>query len=577
MSDPSPGTPRPPRRRRRPWTIATRLFVVQLVFVVLVGAVATAWTVRSARADADRSAARACLALATSIADNPFVLEALSERDPSATLQPYAVDLMSDTSTDFVTIMSPDRTRLTHPDPAEIGRPFVGTIAPALEGHAFTETYAGTLGPSVRAVVPIEDSSGTVVALAAAGVTVDSITGALAQRLPLVYAAALATVAIGALLSWLLARYLRRVTAGRGPEELSRMFAYYESVLHSVREGLVLVDDRRRLTLYNDQAAELLGIDRGADPAGRDLADLDLPESLAELLSSGRQAVDEVHVADDRIVVVNQERTRTGRGGLPLGTVTTLRDHTELTRLAGEMKTLRTLSDALRSQTHEFANRLHTITALIELGRADEALRFATSELESGQRDADTLVVDVDEPALSALLLGKSATARERSVRLHVDVDPELGRVDLPAGDLVTILGNLLDNAFDAVAPTLDAVHPRPDRAEPSGGAVPANRRAPVVRVAAWRDDHDSVHLEVSDTGPGLDDVERAFDRGFSTKAAVPGGRGIGLALVRQAVARAGGSIDVDTGSHGTTFSVTLPTAGRATATASRPVGGGER
>lgn len=562
------------------WSIATRLFALLVVFVVAVTLLATAWTIRSARDDADRSAARACLALATSIADNPYVVDALGTSDPSARLQPYAVALMSDTSTDFVTIMRPDRTRLTHPDPDEIGRPFVGTIAPALRGESFTETYAGTLGPSVRAVVPIE-GDGEVVALVSAGVTVDTITQSVGERLPLVFAAAGATVVLGGVVSWLLSRYLRRVTWGRGPEELARMFAYYEGVLHSVREGLVLVDDRGRLTLYNDQAAELLDLPPGGIAAPVPLTDLQLPDSLRELLASGRRASDEVHVTDDRVLVVNQEVTEptegpthptpwTGRGGATpsggaapvtgtarprsrrtLGTVTTLRDHTELTHLTGEVETMRTLSDALRSQTHEFSNRLHTIVSLIELGRGDEALRFAADELDLGQRLADRVVASIDEPTLAALLLGKAAQARERSIDLRVDVDPDLGTIDVDPGDLVTILGNLVDNAFDAVAPTLDAPAPSPD---PTGRPA----RPPRVEVTVARVEG-GVQLDVEDDGPGLDDVELAFRRGFSTKPTSAGGRGIGLALVRQAVGRVGGRLDVATGPDGTTFSVLLP------------------
>jgi len=545
------------------WSIAARLFALQVVVIVLIAALATVWTIRSARTDADSSAARACLALATGIADNPFVLDALATTDPSARLQPYALDLMRDTSTDFVTIMSPDRTRLTHPDAAEIGRPFVGTIEPALAGRSFTETYTGTLGPSVRAVVPVLGADGEVVALVAAGVTVSAIADTLEQRLTLVLAAALATVLIGALASWLLSRYLRRVTRGRGPEELGRLFDYYEGVLHSVREGLLLVDGRGRLTLCNDQAAELLGLPPGGVDRPVPLESLDLPDSLARLLVEGRVAVDEVHVTDERVLVVNQQRTGTpSRGGAgrvvparTLGTVTTLRDRTELTDLADEVETMRTLADALRSQTHEFSNRLHTIVSLIELGRGDEALRFAATGLDVDQRLADSLVSSVAEPALAALLLGKSAQARERGVDLVIDVDPALGTVDVEPRDLVTVLGNLLDNALDAAAGT--------------------------VRITARREQSEggelggAVVFTVADDGPGLGDVEQAFHRGFSTKEPGSTGRGVGLALVRQAVSRAGGGITVTTGDDGTAFSVRFSDAATADAAATPDDGGG--
>jgi two-component system CitB family sensor kinase len=521
----------------RGWSIAARLFALQVIFIAFLTAVATVWLSTDARADVERDAAARSMVVATSIAGNPFVVEAVTSADPSAALEPYALDLMSTTGTDFITIMAPDRTRFTHPDPDEIGKPFRGTIAPALRGESFTETYAGTLGPSVRAVVPITSDDGSVVALVAAGVTVDSISVAFGSRQSIVLVAAGVTLALGAVASWLLSRYLRRVTWGRGAEEMSRMFAYYEGVLHSVREGLVLVDDSGRLVLYNDQAAELLGLpfERPAEPVP--VSGLDLPEPLGTLLSSGRRAVDELFLTATHVLVVNQEVavSAVGAGSARvLGSVTTLRDHTDLQALTGELQTMRTLSDALRSQTHEFANRLHTIVALIELGRPREALDLAANELDLGQELADRLVSTIDEPVLTALLLGKSAQARERGIRLELTSGDDVGAVGIPSSDLVTIVGNLVDNAFDAVSPDAGA-----DPYSASGDQAHG-----VVSVAIRRVG-DVVELAVADNGEGISDVEQAFRRGYSTKRADGAGRGIGLALVGQSVRRLGGTIEV--------------------------------
>ncbi|MBF4580152.1 ATP-binding protein [Frigoribacterium sp. VKM Ac-2530] len=567
-------------------SIATRLFALQVVGVVVLALVAGAWQWTSARTDTERAAAARCTALATSIADNPFVLEALDTDDPSAVLEPYALDLMRDTDTDFVTVMTPDRTRLTHPDPAEIGRPFIGTIAPALAGRSFTETYSGTLGPSVRAVVPVLDDAGDVVALVAAGVTVDSVSAALGQRLPLLVGGALATVALGALAAWLLSRHLRRVTRGLGAEELGRVSDHHEAVLHSVGEGLVLVDDQGRLTLVNDHAALLLGLPSLVDDVARQpvpVSELALPTSLAGLLAGGGEAQDEVHVADDRVLVVNQRVAAApgaggdaGGAGRRLGTVTTLRDHTELRQLTDELRTMSTLSAALRSQTHEFANRLHTIVALIELGRADEALRFASDELDLGQVLADQVVAAVDEPVLAALLLGKSAQARERAVELELHVSPDLGTPRVPVRDLVTVIGNLVDNALDASAPRWADADPgagaeaevdlatnrEPDH-EPGKNAVHGpergSSRQPTVRVLLDRPAAGVVRIAVSDSGPGLPDGRDVFARGVSTKPGGAEGRGIGLALVAQVARRAGGTVDARSTEHGTTITVDLP------------------
>lgn len=523
-------------------TIAKRLFALQLAgIVVLIAAGLTLWWFQG-RADAERDATATSRSVALGVADNPFVLDSLEDPSPSDALQPYAVELMRDTGVDFVTIMATDRTRYTHRDPDEIGRPFIGSIDRALDGETFSETYAGTLGPSVRTVAPIEDEDGRVVALVAAGVTLSNIDRSFASALPVAAAAALAMAALGALGSFALSRYLRRVTGGRGPEELASMFAYYESVLRSVREGLVVTDGRERVLLYNDQAATLLGLPRSRGSMRPvPLTDLDLPPAVRALLETGRVAVDETYLTDDRILLVNQQPAGEGIGGTSDGTgsVTTIRDRTELELLTGELRSAQTLSAALRSQTHEFSNRLHTIVSLIELGRADDALAFAEGQLGASQRLADRVTGAVREPVISALLLGKTTEATERGIELHLDTDPRLGRVRVDPADIVTILGNLVDNALDAAGgdePWVEVYLGLDDEGTGEDGTSEEGT-----------EDLVSLVVHVSDSGSGLaaGEIDQAFRRGYSTKAQGELGRGYGLALVRQTVARLGGRIEV--------------------------------
>ncbi|KRE29641.1 ATP-binding protein [Agromyces sp. Soil535] len=522
------------------WSIATKLFALQLVMIVSLAAMAVIWIWADARADVERDAAAKSLAVAETLAADPYVATSLGTSQPSARLQPYALDVMDEAGVDFITIMAPDRIRYTHPDPEQIGQEFLGNIDRALEGEAFTETFTGTLGPSVRAVVPVFGDDGDVIALVAAGVTVSNTEVALGARIATVIVAALAMIAIGALIAWLLSRYLRRVTWGRGAEEMSRMFSYYEGVLHSIGEGLVLQDRSNAVVLYNDRAAELLGLPRRG--GGRDmavpLAALDLPPAVAEVLGRTGAVVDEIAITPthvlviDRDVIVSREGRGGGRGGGRIGTVTTLRDHTQLQELTGELATMTTLSDALRSQAHEFANRLHTIIALIELDRAADAAELASSELALSQALADRLLSAVEEPVLLALLLGKAAQASERGIAFEIDLPDRLEATSVPARDLITIVGNLIDNALDAAAATA----------------------APRVEVSV-RTEGDELRVAVGDSGTGPDAADRVFELGVTTKQAA--GHGIGLALVRQAVTRLGGRIRV----VGSTFEVTLPIA----------------
>jgi sensor histidine kinase regulating citrate/malate metabolism len=536
---------------RHKWSIARRLFVAHLLFMISLTAIVGTATFIDARDHAYDEAGRRMSGIATSIADNPLVLQAAGLPDPSAVLQPYALNVMADADADFITIMAPDRTRWTHPRNEELGKPYIGSIDAALNGHVFTEITAGTLGPSVRTIAPVKDQSGNVKALVAAGVTVRTVDVAVSGRLPALVAIAFALLLGGSVASWLLGRYLRNVTRGWGPEQLAQLFAYYESVLHSVREGVILIDSKGRVVMYNDQAAELLGLaprPSGSDPADAALLrDLPLAPSLRDLFESGRTAKDEIHLAGPRVLVVNQGPavgpSSPGVRQRPavFGTVATIRDRTEIESLGTELETMRTLSDALRAQTHEHANRLHTIVSLMELGRAGEALDFATKDLELSQQLTDEMVGAIEEPVLGALLMGKAAEAHERGVELGLQANSTAGTAGVAVQDLVTILGNLLDNAIDAAA---DAPAPKWVELSVESGAG-------------------GVEITVEDSGRGIEPgaVEDVFRYGFSTKPTGKYGRGLGLALVRQAVHRLGGTMTI-TNPRGAQFHIFLPAAG---------------
>jgi two-component system CitB family sensor kinase len=391
----------------RKWSIAGQLFALQVMVVTLLVAAGTVGAALLARADARDAARQQVLAVAETVARSPDVAAAILSPDPSATLQPYAESIRTATETDFVVVMTPDRIRYSHTDASEIGRPFIGEIGPALAGRPFTVVNTGTLGESVRAVVPVRDAGGTVVGLVSVGITTEAINRELLDRAPVLAAATTAALALAGGGSWLLSRRLRRQTHGLGPAQMTRMYEYYDAVLHSVGEGLVVIGPDQRIALVNDEGRRLLGFPADAPLVDRPVTGVDLPAALTELITSGQAARDELILTADRALVANQRPT--GSGGRALGTVLTLRDHTDLRALTSELDSVRGLTEALRSQAHEAANRLHTVLTLVELGRTDEAVRLATEELTLAQQLTDQVVGAITEPALAALLLGKSA------------------------------------------------------------------------------------------------------------------------------------------------------------------------
>ncbi|MEV8590637.1 ATP-binding protein [Streptomyces sp. NPDC051180] len=520
----------------RPRSLAGQLFAMQVVLVAVVVAGCAVFAYVTDRAQAEETARRQSTATAAAVADSPAVAAAARSADPTAVLQPYTESLRRHADVAFVVIMAPDGTRWTHPEPEQIGRTYLGHIAPAVAGRTYSETHLGVLGPSVRTIAPVY-ADGRVVALVSAGITIERISAQVREQVTALLGMAGAALALGGAGTYVVNARLRRHTHGMNATELSRMHDYHEAALHAVREGLVMLDGRRRIALINDGARELLGLDDAV--VGRPAAELGLPAPLTGALLSSEPRVDETHLTADRVLVVN---TRPVVGGEQRGTVVTLRDRTELQALSGELDSERGFTEALRSQAHEAANRLHTVVSLIELGRVEEAVEFATAELELAQALTDRVVDAVGEPVLAALLLGKAAQANERGVELVLTEDSRIddGRVPaaLPSRDLVTILGNLIDNAVEAV------------------GGTPHARVA--VTVAARTGDGELL-LRVGDNGPGVraGDRDAVLGRGWSTRGP---GRGLGLALVGQAVSRASGTLTVADGpAGGAEFTVRLP------------------
>ncbi|WP_429422690.1 sensor histidine kinase [Nocardia sp. GAS34] len=511
-------------------TLAGQVFLVQLVVLVVVIAAGSALAVWEVRREQDDATRQRVVGIAVSVAQAPSTIAAVRTPDPTALLQPVTERIRVRTGVDFIVVMAPDRTRYTHTDVTQIGKPFSGTIDRALAGATFTETYTGTLGPSIRAVTPVVDG-GRVIALVSAGVTRARIGDEVLAQLPLILGVAAAGLLLAVLGALLFRRRLLRQTHGLGPAELRILYEHHDAVLHSVHEGLVVFDrDAEVAAVVNDEARRLLDLPDG--PVRR----TDLPVSLRRLESVVVR--DEMHVTPERVLVVNQDivtwsgrrrgigdgkRTELAKSAGWVGTVLTVRDHTELRDIMGELDSARGLAESLRAQSHESANRLHAVITMVELGQFGEAVDFATAELQLSQALIDRLTAAVHEPALAALLLGKVDQAIERGVELTVGDDTRVdSAAPLTVHEMITLVGNLVDNALDAVARQPDAW----------------------VEVTVRAGDSDLL-VRVADSGPGMsaDAFARATERGYSTKS---DHHGLGLALVWRLVARHGGTLEAE-------------------------------
>ncbi|WP_217237439.1 SpoIIE family protein phosphatase/ATP-binding protein [Streptomyces sp. AC555_RSS877] len=321
---------------------AGQVFLLQVVIVVLLVVTAVTALVLQAARDALREGRRESVVAAQSFASAPGVVEAFRSQDPSAVLQPRTEEARRRAGVDFVVAISTEGIRHTYPYPEEIGRKFVGTIAPALEGRTVVEQAGGPPlpageGTAVQAVVPVTDSRGTVVGLVSAGITVKNVSGLWMPQLPIIVGAGAAALALSMVGTTLVARRLRRQTHGLAPAELARMYEHHEAVLHAVREGVLITDADGRLLLANDEAQQLLGLSARAQ--GCPVRELGLPEPITSLLTSWKVVTDEVHLVGNRLLSVNKRPTfpHAARDG----SVVTLRDTTELAAVSGRAEVAR--------------------------------------------------------------------------------------------------------------------------------------------------------------------------------------------------------------------------------------------
>ncbi|MFI1169054.1 SpoIIE family protein phosphatase [Streptomyces sp. NPDC020801] len=325
------------RSALRARSVAGQVFVLQVAIVLLLIVAAVVALVLQVRHDSSQEARNRSLAVAETFANAPGTRAALAAPNPTAVLQPRAEAARKAAQVDFIVVMNTDGIRYTHPKPDRIGKKFVGTIQPALNGGTVVEEVNGTIGRLVQAVVPVKAPDGKVVGLVSAGITTRNVGGLAHRQLPVVLGAAAAGLALATAGTALVSRRLLRQTHGLGPGEMTRMYEHHDAVLHSVREGVIIVGDEGEMLLANDEAHRLL--DLPADAERRHVLDLGLDPGTADLLASGRIATDEVHLVGDRLLAINQRPTDLDGG--PSGHVATLRDSTELRSLSGRAEVAR--------------------------------------------------------------------------------------------------------------------------------------------------------------------------------------------------------------------------------------------
>ncbi|MDW7645839.1 MAG: sensor histidine kinase [Desulfuromonadales bacterium] len=481
------------------------------------------------------------LDVAHAVSYDPEVLEGLLARD-SARTQAVAEKIRQATGSQYVVIGDSRGIRYSHPDPSRIGHPFVGgDLGPALqEGRAYVSRAVGTLGESLRGIVPLRGDNQDVIGFVAVGYLLRDIDVTVRAQQRQIYGYIAIVLLFGVFGAALIARGLKSAIFGLEPHEIAALYQERNAIIGTIREGVVAVDGEGQLTLVNQAARRYLGQEGDDTLRGRRLAEACTNPELEQMLTGGQSVLDREMLLKGRTMIVNVAPF----SGPPRGAVASFRPKDELDRLGRELSQMQEYSELLRSQSHEYSNKLHTIAGLLQIGAQQEALDLIMTEASGYEELIRTLTKAVPDPVVAGLILGKFNRARE--LKVHLSLDPDSSLADVPAPidrqHLVTILGNLLDNAFEAVR---------------------AGDRPWEVRLILT-DLGDDLILEVEDSGPGVSPevAETLFDKGVTTKGQA--GRGFGLYLLRQAVTALGGSITYGQGElGGALFTVSIPKAGK--------------
>ncbi|WP_185932612.1 sensor histidine kinase [Streptomyces sp. WAC 01325] len=532
-------SPTPPSRRLRlhlPRRMFAQVLLMQVAIAAGVAVLATGLFLAPLSDQLDDQAMRRALSIAQTTAAQPQIAEDLADTPATAggPVQREAERIRTATEAEYIVVMDRRGVRWSHPTPSEIGRLVSTDPGQALAGHDVMQIDSGTLGRTARGKVPLRDGDGKIVGAVSVGIAYDSVRARLLHAIPGLFAYAGGALAVGALAAWLISRRVQRQTRDLAFSDISALLAEREAMLHGIREGVVALDRAGRIRLLNDEARRLLGI--GDEAVGRSLDEALGEGRTADVLAGRVTGTDLLTVRGQRVLVANRMPTDEG------GAVATLRDRTELEQLGRELDSTRGLIDALRAQDHEHANRMHTVLGLLELEMYDDAVEFVGEVVGDHRATAEQVAEKIQDPLLAALLVGKATVAAERGVALSLADRTGLpDRLIDPRG-LVTIVGNLVDNALDATAGTPHA-------------------RVEVELQAEGR----IATLRVRDTGPGIPEEQREliFTEGWSTKQRpAHRERGIGLPLVRRLAERQGGSATVgEAAGGGAEFTVVLPEA----------------
>jgi two-component system, CitB family, sensor kinase len=519
----------------------TKLMLGICTLIILMGGIFEVIFINILENNLKQETGEKALSVAQTISLLPEIKQAFRTDNPSVIIQPIAEKIRRQIDAEFIVIGNENETRLSHPDPNLIGKKMVGgDNAEVWDGKSIITESTGTLGPSIRGKSPIIANE-KVIGVVSVGYLQDDIEKELSSiQRKIVWIISFILVG-GLLVAFFISFNIKKAILGLEPKEIAWMFQEKHAILESIHEGIIAIDVHGKITVVNETAHKILHIPKDVMLRGQKIEEVITHTHLLDVVSTARAEYDQEFMIDGEVFLASRIPILNGQGEI-IGAVASLRNKSELSNLLQELSHVKAYAEGLRAQTHEYSNRLYTLLGLIQLGSYKEAMDFISKEVDVTQGFIHFLMKEVPDPIIAGFILGKVSLASE--LKIDFTIDRESSFKDIPSvidrDLLVTIIGNLINNAFEAVREN--------EREE--------------KRVSLFVTDlGKELIIEVEDNGKGMNSnvTELIFQDGFTTKSHQTNS-GIGLSLVQEAIDGLGGYITFSTkvGEY-TIFTVALP------------------
>jgi two-component system, CitB family, sensor kinase len=519
----------------------TKLMLGIFILIILVGGIFEITFKNIMESNLKHEKGTKALAVAQSISNMPDIQKAFSSKNPSAIIQPIAEKIRNQVGAEFIVIGNRNEIRYSHPDPNRLGQKMVGGDNDLVfKGESVISESIGTLGPSLRGKAPIF-SDAKVIGVVSVGYLQTDIEKEVSKIRSKIFIVTMIILLGGLLAALLISLNIKRAIFGLEPKEIAWMYQEKHAILESIHEGIIAVDTNGRITVVNETAHKILNVPSEILLRGKKIDDVLENTHLYEVVRTGLAEYDREFTISREVFLVNRIPIFNKKEEV-IGAVASFRNKSELSNLMQELSHVKAYAEGLRAQTHEYSNRLYTLLGLVQLGSYKEAIDFISREVDVTQGFISFLMKEIPDPILAGFILGKVSLSSE--LKINFTIDRESSFKDVPVeisrDTLVTIIGNLVNNAFEAVREN--------EKVE---------KRVSLFLTDLGKD----LIIEIEDNGKGIDASlsEQIFQDGFSTKNR-QSNAGIGLSLVKEAIRGLGGYITfTSNGGEGTIFTVAIP------------------